>query len=58
MHVAYCNEEKCIQGFAGFEVLTAVTMTGTISWDVTLCKLVEVYHVLEEHTASIFRVEG
>jgi hypothetical protein len=39
----------------GFEVLTPVTLKISVFWDVMLCSLVKVT-VLEEHTASIFRI--
>jgi hypothetical protein len=43
--------------FVGFEVLTAVSMESTVFWDVTPCSAVEVHHVSEQYTSSIFRVE-
>jgi hypothetical protein len=39
------------------EVLTAVAMMSTIFWDVMPYSLVEVHHISEEYTASIFRVD-
>jgi hypothetical protein len=43
MHAAYCKPD-----FAGCEVLTAMTKKSILFWHVTLCKLVEVYHVSEQ----------
>jgi hypothetical protein len=47
----------CKAEFAGFEVLTAVTMKCIIFWDVTVCSPLEIHAELEECTASIFRVK-
>jgi hypothetical protein len=41
---------QSIYYFVGFEVLTAIVMTSSITWDITPCSS-------EEHVASIFRVE-
>jgi hypothetical protein len=39
------------------EVITAVIVKNSISWDVTLYSPVKVTNVSEEHIVSIFRVE-
>jgi hypothetical protein len=41
--------------FTGSEVLTAVVIKGSISWDITPCSPLKV-HISEEHLAPIFRV--
>jgi hypothetical protein len=60
------NKEICLENFRGkhrganltllvrFQILTAVTMTTAIFWDVTPYNTVE---VSEEHTVSIFRAQ-
>jgi hypothetical protein len=44
--------------FVRFEVLMMVTMKNTNFWGVTLCSVVEVYHHIESHTASIFSIKA
>jgi hypothetical protein len=44
---------RLIENCAGFEVLVAMTMKSTTLWDV----MPKFPHVLEELTASIFRVK-
>jgi hypothetical protein len=39
-----------------FEVLKAVVINSTISWDMMLCSLVQFMNGSKEYTASIFRV--
>jgi hypothetical protein len=46
-----------IYGHVGFEVFTAVVMKSIIFWDITPCSPLSVNRRLEEHIASIFRVE-
>jgi hypothetical protein len=40
-----------------FKVLMAVNGKSAVYWSVTPCSLVEGYLLLEEHTASIFKIE-
>jgi hypothetical protein len=41
----------------GFEVLTPVLMKSTVFWDITPCSPLKFNDGLEEHIASVFRVE-
>jgi hypothetical protein len=41
-----------------FEVLMALSMKGTVFWDVTPCRLMEVYYRLNGSTALIFGVKN
>jgi hypothetical protein len=43
--------------FVGFEVLTAVVMKISVSWDITPYSPVKLTDISEENIASIFRVE-
>jgi hypothetical protein len=51
------TDQNCVYDEQRLEVLTAVTMTSTVFWDVTPSSLVKVYRCSEEGIASIFRVE-
>jgi hypothetical protein len=57
LHATIPREGKTRIKYMRSEVLVAVTLTSTISWDVTPYSLVEVYCVSEEHNTSIMRVK-
>jgi hypothetical protein len=42
--------------YVGSEVLKAVAVKSSVSWDVTLCRPVKA-QILDEHIASIFKVQ-
>jgi hypothetical protein len=41
----------------GFEIFTVVVRKSSVFWDITLCILLKVNGLLEEHGMFIFRVE-